>query len=135
MKKLLFIITLFLVFGNHISAQCLCGTIPSESRWDGIGFRINDEPLKKYACGYQLTVKTTAKITFVSGGYLCIDKKDCKAQISAKLMNGTSVVQNFSNFTFTETIQFPSNGNFKLVLSAKCGKMTCKTCTYYFKVL
>ena len=63
---------LFFAFGNYSNAQCLCGTTASESRWDGIGFRINDDPINKYSCGYQLTVKTTAKITFVSGGYLCI---------------------------------------------------------------
>lgn len=135
MKKIIIIMLLFFAFGNYSNAQCLCGTTASESRWDGIGFRINDDPINKYSCGYQLTVKTTAKITFVSGGYLCIDKAGCKAQISAKLMNGSTVVQNFTPFNFTEVLQFPSSGSYKLVLSAKCGKNTCKTCTYYFKVL
>lgn len=135
MKNLLFILLLILPFGNNIKAQCLCGTTASESRWDGIGFKINDGPVKKYTCGYQFTVKTTAKIKFVSGGYLCIDIKGCKANIDAQILNGTTVIQNFNPFTFTETIQFPTAGNYKLVLSAKCGRNVCKTCTYYFKVL
>ena len=135
MKNLIFILVLFLSTGNFIKAQCLCGTTASENRWDSIGFKINDEPVKKYSCGYQLTVKTTAKITFVSGGYLCIDKKECKAKISMKLFNGSTLVQSFENFAFTETVTFPSAGNYKMVFSAQCGKNKCKTCTYYFKVL
>lgn len=135
MKNLIIILVLFLTSGNFIKAQCLCGSTATESRWDSIGFRINDDPVKKYSCGYQLTVKTTAKITFVSGGYLCIDKKGCKAKISMKMFNGSVGVQSFDDFQFTETLTFPGPGNYRMVFSAKCGKNTCKTCTYYFKVL
>jgi hypothetical protein len=137
MKKIIFSIIATIVFTASIQAQCKCGTTTTESRWDGIGFRIGDGELKKYKCGYQFTVKTTQAIKFASGGYLCIgDAATCTATYSGSVYRGTVRQRLITPFDFTsEVIQFPTPGSYKLVLEASCNKTKCNQCVYYFTVL
>jgi hypothetical protein len=134
-KTILTTICLIAIF-TFTNAQCKCGETPTESRWDGIGFRIGDGELKKYKCGYQFSLKTTQVVKFQSGQYNCIgETADCKATYSALLYRGTAIVTRFATFDFSsEIVQFATPGSYKLVLEASCNKTKCNQCIYYFTV-
>jgi hypothetical protein len=135
MKKLFLTTICLIAIITFTNAQCKCGATPTESRWDGIAFRIGDGELKKYKCGYQLTIKTTQLVKFQSGQYNCIGTEDCKATYSALLYRGSTIVTRFATFNFaSEVVQFATPGSYKLVLEASCNKTKCNQCTYYFTV-
>jgi len=102
--------------------KCNCNNSTTDGGWDGIGFYVGEQPLQKYSCGYQFTVKTYEKIKFVSGGYNCVSTASdlsCKSVIKGIFYKDTSVVRTINPFNFlSEVLEFATPGNYRLELTA-----------------
>ncbi len=136
MKKITATILVAVLFATATQAQCKCGTA---TNWLSAEMKIGDRAVNKYKCGYQFTIKQTEKVVFANGGYNCIDASPlpCKAKYKVNIyISGGGLWRTIDPFNFSrESIEFPAIGAYRVEVLATCNGITCKSCTYYFKVV
>ena len=133
MKKVIFVLLLYLFAAVSINAQCSCGASP-ETRWSGITIKKNRTgSLQKITCGYQFTLTCKDTIWLAGGQYRC--EGTCVASYKANIFKGTTLQRTIDPFSFTTGyLTFSAAANYKVEIRPQCGGVSCRPCLFYFTV-